>query len=180
MPNAEKRHIFAPTYGDENRLGAYVLLEVYPNIIELALAAQHHALAFDNHPVTEGYYSDSQVTTPELGGEFVFTHLPDELEDWLADQAHSDSELPRLLPVDLDEVLETLKAHHRQRRDVRWDCRPARFIADKDDIRLQIADKYQPDSFVWTSNLRPILLSLKVSFGEEGFAIDTNQEVLRG
>lgn len=180
MPNAEKRHIFAPTYGDENRLGVYVLLEVYPNIVDIALAAQRHALAFDEDPVTEGYYRDAQVTTPGLGGEFVFTRLPDELEDWLADQEHSDSELPRLLPVELYETLEFIKQLHREDADERWDCRPARFIADKDEIRLQIADKHQPDCFVWTSNLRPILLSLKVSFGEEGFAIGSNQEVLRG
>lgn len=169
MPNAEKRHIFAPTFGDENRLGVYVLLEVYPNIVDIALAAQKHALAFDKDPVTEGYYSDTQVATPELGGEFVFTSLPDEMEDWLADQEQSDAELPRLLPVELDPVLETLKARHRW-DDVRWGCRPTRLVADKDDIRLQAADKYEPNYFVWTSNLWPLLSALKVDFDVAGFA----------
>lgn len=172
MPNAEKRHIFAPTYGDENRLGAYVLLEVYPNIVDIALAAQKHSLAFDKDPVTEGYYSDTQVATPELGGEFVLTRLPDELEDWLADQEHSDSELPRLLPVELDEMLEFIKQQHRDDADERWDCRPARLIADKDDIRLQAADKYEPDYFVWTSDLSPLLKALKADFDVKGFAIE--------
>ena len=171
MPNAEKRHIFAPTFDNENRLGVYVILEVYPNIVEIALAAQSYALAFDTDPVTEGYYSDTQVTTPELGGEFLFDSLPNELEDWLADQEHSDSELPRLLPVALDSVLESLKARHRGRDDVRWDWRrPARIVAGKDDIRLQIEDKHTPDDFVWTSDLWSFFSALKVDFDADGYA----------
>jgi hypothetical protein len=170
MKNAEKRHIFAPTYGDENRLGVYVLFEVYPNIVDIALAAQQHALAFDTDPVTAGYYSDTQVATPELGGEFVFTTLPDMMEDWLAYQDYSDSELPRLLPVELDSVLKTLKSRHRRRDDDRWDCRPARIVADKDDIRLQIADKHTPDCFVWTSDLWSFFSALKVDFDADGYA----------
>lgn len=171
MPNAEKRHIFAPTFGDEDRLGVYVLMEVYPNVVALALEAQRWAVEFDKNHVTDGYYSESQVTTPEVGGEFVFTRIPDELADWFAAQDDSDPELPRLLPVALDEALEFVKTQHRDEADDRCDCRPARFVADSDDIRLRIADNYQPDCFVWTSNLWPFLSALKVDFDAEGFAV---------
>ena len=171
MPNAEKRHIFAPVYGDENRLGSYVLFEVYPNIVDIALAAQRHAAAFDNDSVTVGYYSDSQVVTPELGGEFVFTSIPDELEDWLHDRAEG-YDAPRLLPLRLDAMLEAIKAEHLEYDGIRWDCRPARLVADKDDIRLQAADKHAPDYYVWTSDLRSFFSALEVDFDVDGFAME--------
>ena len=171
MPNAEKRYIFAPTYGDENRLGSYVLLEIYPNMVVIALDAQRRAIDYNASPILEGYFSDGQVVTPELGGECVFTSLPDELEDWFADHEEFDSEKPLLFPVELHPVLDQLKEQHWSDSDLRWDCRPCRFIADKDDIRLQIADKHEPDYYVWTSSLHQILEALAADMDVLGFSI---------
>lgn len=170
MSNAEKRHIFAPTYGDENRIGRYALIEIYPNVVAIALAAQKHAVAFDADTVTEGYYSNSQVTTPELGGECIYESLPDELEDMLIDCDFGDD--PYLLPTEWDPLIAEIKAKYTERDALRWDCRPLRFVADKDDIRAQIADKHQPDNYVWTSDLLPLLSALKADFDVAGFACD--------
>lgn len=166
MQNAEKRHIFAPTYGDENRLGRYALIEIHPNTVAIALDAQRWAFAFDQRH--EGYYGDSQVTTPELGGEFIYESIPAELEEWLTASEWGEFTAV-LLPVEWNSLLEDIKAKYPERDTLRWDCRACRYIADKDDIRMQAADAHQPDSFVWTSDLWPFFSALQVDFGTPGF-----------
>lgn len=169
MSNAEKRHILAATYGNEFGDDAYVIVEVYPDVVDIVLAAQRLAREFNKNPVLEGYFhSGSRVTTPEIGYEFVFKSLPDPLDEWISTQEHYDTELPRLLPVNLDPMLETIKEAHRLDASVRWDSRPARYQCEDDSVRLQIFDRYECDICIWTRDLLPFFTALQQDFDTPG------------
>lgn len=173
MPNAEKRHILASTYGNEFGEDSAVLFAIYPDVVAMAIAAQKAATAFDESRYTEGYHGGSTVETPTVGGDYVMTSLPDGLSEWLEEQGDPNLERVHLLPVGLaDQIDAQLRFWEEDNDDAIWRSRNCRLRCDEDDIRLAIDDKYEGDITVWTRSFAAIVHRLADHFDADGMSVD--------
>jgi hypothetical protein len=163
MPNLKKhRYILAAVYSaDENDGATHVILEIAPGDLELARRAMKFADQFDKD--FNNNYGMSTLTTGSIGGEYVLTCIPEELEEWVSDHPDDYCAYARLVPRDMEPLVEQIIERWRE-DDLRWPSSYLRLKCSREEIHAEAEAKNAADCYVWTRDLAPIFAALSSDF----------------
>lgn len=171
-PPIQPRYIIARAFNaDEYDNASFVLMQVVPSDLELAQKAMLVAAKFDVD--MQDFYGNSTLTTGSLGGEFVFTSMPSDLDEWLAERDDLSCDEARLLPRSIEPLIEKAIEEWRE-GDVRWASSNLRLKCSKEEIHAEVEAKSACDLYVWTRDLAQVFAALKQDFEIEEFVTDPN------